>query len=93
MIIWLRCRVTRSDAPSEVAFPVAESQHLTNCPQEDEAASAAWVNWWLSDQQRQAIAHHEAPTQPQNPDEVPDMFDEGRKRLDEEERNRFNNGN
>ncbi len=75
-----------------VSQPTIDVQHMPIYPQEDSAAQAARVNWWLPEDQRQAIAHHQQPAQPQpqqpQAEQYPDMFEEGRRRLEEESKNR-----
>lgn len=65
--------------------PTLGVAHLLIYPQEDSAAHANRVNWWLlpEEDERQAIArHHEALLMHPYPEEdFPDMFTEGRKRL------------
>jgi hypothetical protein len=50
-------------------------------PQEDQATYNNRVNWWLPENRRQEGIHGS-----QKGDDVPDMFEEGRQRLEEEER-------
>ena len=52
-------------------------------PREDTAHEASRLNWWLPDEQRQQAANlqrHKAD------DDAPDMYEEGRKRLEDEEK-------
>lgn len=86
-------RKLRALAGNEYGVPVSQPaidvQHMPIYPQEDSAAQAARVNWWLPDDQRQAIAHHQQPAQQQQApaEQYPDMFEEGRKRLEDESKN------
>lgn len=50
-------------------------------PQEDQATYNNRVNWWMPESMRQT-----GPKGGKRDDEYPDMFEEGRQRLDEEEK-------
>jgi len=80
VIVLLKRKMKASSTPS--TYTVPDVQHMPVYPQEDSAAQAARVNWWLPDEQRQALAENRAAPPPRKPvDDIPDMFDEGRQRL------------
>ncbi|HUB93812.1 MAG TPA: ricin-type beta-trefoil lectin domain protein [Verrucomicrobiae bacterium] len=56
-------------------------------PREDSTQTAARLNWWMSDNERAKMSGDQAlATHKTTGDNPPDLFEEGRKRLDEEER-------
>ena len=72
----------------------AEPEHIDPnypaFPREDPAQTAARVNWWLPDDERAKIAAGQTPAHSASPpppadDNPPDIFEEGRKRLEQEE--------
>ncbi len=73
-------------APTE---PEHIDPHFPTFPREDPGQTAARVNWWLPDNERAKIAIGQAAAQPttQKPadDNPPDIFEEGRRRLQAEE--------
>jgi len=75
--------------PTELR-PEHVDPHIPAFPREDPGQTAARVNWWLPDDERAKIAAGQTPTQPATPkpadENPPDIFEEGRKRLDNEER-------
>jgi hypothetical protein len=93
----MRRRQATSVAPYQV-----DTQNLPAYPQEDSGTSAARLNWWLPEDERQKLASQAqhpgtlppTPSTPQTPatDEPLDMFAEGRKRLEEEEQRRQSGG-
>ncbi len=79
-VIWWLRRRSVADESADV-----DLSSLPLYPQEDSAAEASRLNWWLPDDQRQALQQGQAPP-PNPPDVPPDMYEEGRKRLDDEEK-------
>jgi Ricin-type beta-trefoil lectin domain/Bacterial Ig domain len=83
-VFWLLRR--KLGAPnSGSSDPDLDLSDLPLYPRENEDEAASRLNWWLPEEQRRQSAH---PVPPSDPDEPQDMFEEGRKRLDEEEHNK-----
>jgi hypothetical protein len=89
--IWYFRRRVNSMGQSRSRTPAIDIDHLSLYPREDPATQEARVNWWATDDQRQAIAQHQnRPPEPTY--DVPDMYAEGRKRLEDEEERRRSPG-
>jgi hypothetical protein len=88
LVILLRKRKQVADAALAVrAVPVPIPTPVTNSPafpREDDAATAARLNWWMPD----STPQQGVPSTTPSVSEPPDMFEEGRKRLDDEEKER-----
>ncbi|HEY1835994.1 MAG TPA: RICIN domain-containing protein [Candidatus Saccharimonadales bacterium] len=79
LVVFVRRRQAQKPMAADVDL---ESANLPVFPREDPAQTAARLNWWQTDQERQQNAQQEPG---QNDNNVPDMYAEGRKRLEEEE--------
>ncbi len=50
---------------------------------EDSVHESERLNWWMPEEQRHEAARHRNKS-----DDIPDMYEEGRKRLDDEEKHK-----
>lgn len=61
-------------------------------PREDEQQEAERLNWWMPEEERHKTAHLPGEHEVKPPDDIPDMYEEGRKRLDDEEKKNHHPG-
>jgi hypothetical protein len=80
VLIKLIGKKTISHNYSNDELPLPDSPPVI--PQEDQATYNRRVNWWLPENMRQSGL----PTTTKKNDEYPDMFEQGRERLEEEEK-------